>query len=266
MNRIPGGVKGRGGSVAATALSLLVGAVGMLPTPALCQEGGPLLVLLEQELKRNYAGLKERGKDPLYYLAYEIHETEYHCITAQFGALAQECSSHGRELTIDVRVGSPTLDNTHEIRDRWAFDFPSFAGTAFPLEDLPEAAAVLLWSETDKAFKKAQEKLARVRANRQVKAEEADSSPDFSREDPHRMASPLAPAAEDLESWAPRVKEYSLLLAAKPEYYESKARIDVTRENRYLCSSEGTSVQSGNILYRLQLEVKSLAGDGMDSP
>jgi hypothetical protein len=57
-----------------------------------------------------------------------------HKINAKFGKITENINFHIRQLDIDLRVGSPKLDNTRQIRGH--VDFGSSATTTtLPLED-----------------------------------------------------------------------------------------------------------------------------------
>ncbi|MBI2363299.1 MAG: hypothetical protein HYV15_07970, partial [Elusimicrobia bacterium] len=79
--------------------------------------GDPVLEALGAELARSFSGLRRmHPAPPLYYLSYQALETRSKSHTAVLGAMLAGSEAASRSLDVDVRVGSPLLDNTHEIK------------------------------------------------------------------------------------------------------------------------------------------------------
>src|SRR5262245_22833258 len=91
-------------------------AAGQEPAPS---GGSPVMMkALEAELNRALEKLKSAGDAPLHYLCYRVYETESVSLSATYGAIDnQRRGDKGRELDVELRVGTPQLDNTHKIRD-----------------------------------------------------------------------------------------------------------------------------------------------------
>src|SRR6185503_7777451 len=101
-----------------------------------------------------------------------------------------------RHLDVELRVGSPQLDNTHKVRTE-GFDLSEmmmqFSGMQpIPYEDDESAIRAALWAATDRSFKDAQRKYTKVKANKAVKVEEEDASDDFSVRKPVTHSGPPA--------------------------------------------------------------------------
>jgi hypothetical protein len=158
-------------------LILALGAVSLLGAAA-----DPTLNAMKQELDRSYSVLSKAQPVPLYFLEYEIWDDHQVSLTASLGALITDSDERHRNLNVDVRVGSPKLDNTHEIRGG-GFDVTDYIPTnvEVPVDENADALKAILWNETDRRFKNAQEKYTKVLAERQVKVLETDTSADFTR-------------------------------------------------------------------------------------
>src|SRR2546428_4618232 len=76
----------------------------------------PMTQALEQEMKRAFDLLKQKGNPAPYFISYSVRENESADIEASFGALRASQTDHSRLLDIDIRVGDYDLDNTHQIR------------------------------------------------------------------------------------------------------------------------------------------------------
>src|SRR2546421_440539 len=79
------------------------------------------------------------------------------------GAITRDDSSHSRVLDVSARVGSPDLDNTHEIRSGGGGPgggggFGAGGATSMPLDDDPDALRAAIWQATDQKIKAAQER------------------------------------------------------------------------------------------------------------
>ncbi len=159
-----------------------LGASTQNPASPAAASPAALLDILRAELARNMAVLEKQPVPP-YFLAYSVNESRSSQISASFGALTGDQDSHSRTLGVDVRTGDYSLDNTREIRGEPAP--PAGIGrAAVPLTDSAPGVSVAAWSATDRAYRQAVERLARVKTNLAAKVKEEDPAPDFSREDP----------------------------------------------------------------------------------
>ena len=159
-------------------LSLLV--VPALPaqTAAAGANDPVLLQTLQQELDRAMTSLSKADPAP-YFISYAGNEEFSSVIMASSGSLVANIKRHERTVDVSVRVGSRDLDNTHgENR------FNAVTTASLPLEDRPDAIARVLWINTDRMYKKAAQGFLEVKTNTKVRADEEDSSPDFSSEKP----------------------------------------------------------------------------------
>src|SRR5688572_29497535 len=164
----------------AAACAVLVGA---RQEPAPAAPSSPMMKALQGELDRAFKKLKNSGEAPLYYLCYRVYETESVSLSATYGAIDDKHKGDkSRELDIELRVGTPQLDNTHKIRDEGWDPSDRFGGgfSPMPVGDDEGAIRNALWLATDSAFKAAQRRYVKVKANKAVKVEEEDTSDDFS--------------------------------------------------------------------------------------
>ena len=79
----------------------------------------PLMDAMTSELHRAFTTLGKDGaadgqkQMPPYFLSYAVSDSSEVAIEAQYGALVSSAASHVRVADVQVRVGSPGLDNTH---------------------------------------------------------------------------------------------------------------------------------------------------------
>src|SRR5690242_4513526 len=76
----------------------------------------PILGILAAEDEREMATLGKES-EPAYYLAYQLVDQRQVTLEADGGALTTDQDDTDRNLDVDVRVGSPKLDNTHPLSD-----------------------------------------------------------------------------------------------------------------------------------------------------
>jgi len=226
----------------------------------------PGLSALQEELKRGMKELSSRGKPPPYFIAYEVHDRHETNVMASYGALVQSTARHSRILDVDVRVGDYKLDSTHAIRSN-DFDFTSeISGhpVPLPLGDDPLALRTVAWSETDRRYEQAAERLVKIRTQRTLKVAEDDPSDDFSREKAVTYFGTPATLTVDVPSWEQRLRRLSSRFRGQAEILDSDVTMQASSANRWLLNSEGTAVQTGRNYVRVLVEANARAEDGME--
>lgn len=220
-----------------------------------------LLDILSRELQRNFATLKEKADPPPYYLSYTVTDEEQQSVTANLGTLGSRNKSHLRYLDITVRVGSPKLDNYHDIKgQRGRFT----SGALVPLDDVASAFDRRIWLETDRAYRLAARRLIEIQSNQQVKVQNGDDSGDFSSEPPAVDQQPPPAMDEITQEWIKRLQNWSGLLANTPGVLNSGLGLSVQRETKYMVSTEGTRLIDGRTFVNLSISARGKAADGMD--
>src|SRR5437867_4316664 len=227
---------------------------------------GPVLQALDEELKRAFDVLKQKGDPAPYFIGYSVSEMESVDIDASLGALRSSQTSVTRLLDVDVRVGDYQLDNTHQIRgQRGTTSGPSFSyPVLMPIDDDIDALKSVIWLETDQKYKAAVERFIQVKANRAIKVEEEDTSADLSREPKQTAVLPTAKMSLDVAAWEKKVQGLSAAFKSYPEIYEGAVGISASATNDYIANTEATSVQHGMSSIRLSLYARTKADDGME--
>jgi predicted Zn-dependent protease len=241
-------------------LSLLLAGTALAEQPA--TDGAADSVLLrtmQQELDRAMTSLSKADPAP-YFISYSVNEESGGIIMASNGALVANASRVERTADISVRVGSRDLDNTHgENR------FNAITTASLPLDDKPDAIARVLWLNTDRMYKKAAQGFMEVKTNTKVRAEEEDSSPDFSVEKPQVFVGKgLMPEKFDRKEWEDRIRRYSAIFAKYPDIENSAVVLQVEDSTRYFVSSEGSKLVDSRPLVRILALGSTRSGDGME--
>ena len=195
-----------------------------------------------------------------YFLSYSVADAQNVSISAQYGAITNATSSRARTADVQVRLGSPALDNTHDVHRTSAL-----TTLPLPLGDDRDAIERTLWYATNRGYGKALDALEKVKTEQQVRAKEEDSSADFSAQKPTVDVLPPAPGLDvDRAAWESRLREISGVFRQYPHIFYDMVELQASHETDYLVSTEGTRVASPNQVARLVIVARTRAADGMD--
>lgn len=215
------------------------------------------------ELNRSYQMLSRQKPYPLYFLQYEIMDEEQIIISASLGAITDKEETRHRYLDVDCRIGSYRLDNTHEIRGAEEYEWWS-TPVEVPQDDNQDALRLILWSETDKKFKSAQERYIKILNERQVKVLESDTSPDFSRAPKIVYTGKIDTISFDRTLWEERLRKLSGIFKNHPWIYNSRLTLRATSLTKYFVNTDGTKLVHGSLSYSLTIYGETMAEDGME--
>jgi predicted Zn-dependent protease len=265
--RLVSGYALRAGLCAALVFTALV-----LALPALAGAQQPatpvLLDAMTTELHRAFTSLGKQGSGnqeadkqlPPYFLSYAVSDATYVGIRAQYGALVDSTANRVRVADVQVRLGSPKLDNTHGTHRGSAVN-----SMELPLTDDREALSRSLWLATNTGYGNALDNYLRVKTEAEVRAKEEDSSPDFSEEAPQTyIGKPAPPVVVDTAAWERRVTDLSKIFRDYPDVYQNMVMLTVQNETDYFASSEGSRVVAPHLAARLVVFAVTRADDGMD--
>ncbi len=215
------------------------------------------------ELHRAFTSLGRQGDEkqlPPYFLSYVVSDASAVSIRAQYGALVDSSANHVRIADVQVRIGSPTLDNTHGTHRGTAV-----RSLQLPLGDDRDAIARSLWQATNAGYGTALDNYLRVKTEAQVRAKEEDTSPDFSTEAPQTaIVAPAPPIRIDRAAWEQRISALSRVFRDYPDVYQNIVGLTVQNETDYLASSEGSRVITPHLQARIIIVAVTRADDGMD--
>ncbi|MXZ34178.1 MAG: hypothetical protein F4Z21_02720 [Acidobacteria bacterium] len=244
--------------------TLLAAVATLAAHPA--QGATPVLEAMKQELQRSVDTLSKQAT-PLYYLSYEITESVRVSLAASFGHFSGSSQGRRRLADIDLRVGSYDLDNTHTIRGRFGRFSQRLGrgGVEVPVDDV-QALRSILWRQTDKKYKEAVERLAKVRADVRIKVEEEDQAGDFTAEEPEKLVEESIPLTMDQALWKEKLERYTAPFSRSNHIYSANARVSANVETRWYVNSEGTEIRTSQPYYRLFISALTKADDGMELP
>lgn len=222
---------------------------------------------MRKELDRSMSKLKNAGEAPMYFLSYSVYDTESMNVSSDYGSVETVgWNDHNRHLDIDLRVGNQQVDNTHKVRggiSYGGFDLGRAGLPIFPLQDDEAAIRAALWHRTDAAFKSAQERFRKVKANKDVKVAEEDTSDDFSKEKPEESFVKPKPFNLDQSAWDAKLRRLSAIYKEYPAVQDSNIEFSASRTVRCLVNSEGTNIEDELDQFRIFSVAEAIADDGM---
>jgi len=246
-------------------IKILLATLLLLNITILHAEKSLILSSAKIELDRAMKELGTEENKP-YFISYGITDIQEYRLSASFGAIITDQSTHERILDVDLRVGDYNLDNTHIIRGQpFSFSFGS-ATTYLPLEDDPAALRSAIWYATDKHYKNAIERYEKVVTNKAVKVEEDDQSPDFSRDEPSNYIEDVKDFDLKNDKWIEAVRKLSDMFNEKDWLYIGDVSFRFELIRKYFVSTEGAELQWQEPFARMAIVAKTKAEDGMSLP
>jgi len=215
---------------------------------------------MRDELSRTVAELRMEELEAPYFVSYIVRDTERMGTQASFGALLPSLARRSRMLTVELRVGDSSFDNTNFL-SLSLIDRSSPTTALLPLEDDIVELRRQIWLATDTAYKKALESLAAKRAafTSQTASEQLDdlspAEPHIYLEEPDRRLPPLSEVQA-------LVRRLSGLFSEMPHVVESGARAAVRHRRTYYVNSEGSSFIRNDPAAYLNVVAQTQAPDG----
>ena len=233
-----------------------------LTAPAAAGED-PLLAAMEAELARTMEGLADQDEPP-YFLAYEVIESHVVEMHGEDGAFGSKSEGRTRHFDVDVRVGDPSLDNTHP--DTAVEDGPGGrrrADYTLPLDDDPRALRQALWQETERRYRGAISRLVQLRTSQLTRVTE-DDLPDFSPAEVAEWLGEPAVLELDRDLWVQRLRDASAAFRDSAVVYDGSVHLSVRAETRYFVSSEGARLRIPRTHARVTVRAATLAPEGTE--
>jgi TldD protein len=224
----------------------------------------PLLTVAVDELERVSAALSLQP-EPAYWIGLGIIDRTVFEVQATHGAASEVDRYHTRLADIDLRVGSPELDNTHKIRDAGWFSEDARPTLDIPIvdDDLGHATRIAIWQAADDSYRTAVRRLIKVRANESVKVQREDTSADFSSAEVVVDLQEIAPLDIDGAVWRDIARDVSEVFLEYPDLYDSSVSLRAENTVSYVLTSEGTQIRYSRARIRVAMWGTTVADDGM---
>lgn len=220
----------------------------------------PILDVMVAENQRWMTTLG-RANDPAYYLAYQLAEQRIVTLDAEGGALIGDGDDTDRILDVEIRVGSPELDNTRAISgDDNELNAPLRRRAVVPFGTDRLAIANHLWLETDRRYREAALALAYVRQDQRTLGKRA-AQPDFSPAPAEVYIGPPARLTFDKAAWVARLKRCSER-AFRGHATRGSCGVIFQENTVWFVNSDGTQLQMSWTSAQLAVSVGVKADDG----
>lgn len=225
----------------------------------------PLLDVLGKEISREFSELKKQDI-PAYFISYRVADQTTLNILSSFGFLDRIQRTKTRQLTTMVRVGSPELDNFHELTGMNP-SMPMSAPPNLPVVDDEAAIQQVLWQATNENYFQAVQRLTQVKGKIPVNVAQEDKSLDFVVGAPVQyIEQPLKLVIDknSEEKLINRLKQYSKVFAGNKDISNCLVQLSVNFKRDYFVSSSGSRIAENHPQIYLNIIGSSLADDGME--
>jgi hypothetical protein len=223
------------------------------------QQNDALLRAMKDELKRS-SELIRLGLQPPYYMEYRAEDTISHGMSASLGALLESGDSAYRIPTVRIRVGNYDFDNTNHVYSE-AYVGSRYDPERLPLDDSYIAFREVYWLATDRAFKTAEDAIARKKSSLKNMSL-PDALPDFSKAPPAQLILPIERKPVALETWKKEIVKLSGVFAAYPQVLSSGVDMQTSQSTNYVVNTEGTTLRLPEDLAYVRVVANGLAADG----
>jgi predicted Zn-dependent protease len=220
----------------------------------------PILDTMVAENQRWMQQLRKAAPAPAYYLAYAIHHQRVVTMEAEGGALVNSDDQVDRYMDVEVRVGSPSLDNSRTLSENPGLNEALSRQVHAPFGTDKLAIASALWLETDRRYREAAQQLFYVKQDRKL-ASEDKGAPDFVHEPKEVFIQKEATLEFDEDSWKERVKACSKK-ALRGHATRGSCSVLFELNTMYFVNSEGTQLQMSWPSARIAVSVGVKADDG----
>ncbi|MEF3280536.1 MAG: TldD/PmbA family protein [Elusimicrobiota bacterium] len=227
--------------------------------------GDVFLDAMKKELNVSYEKLKNAEKFPMYFIGYEAWDSENWWVSSNLGSIKSEMERKQRIISCDIRVGTPDMDSTHEIKGVNYDENSKMTNISIlPLND-EQAIRSEIWNLTDKTYKDALNRYIRVLTNKQVTAEEEDKSGDFIIvKTTQSFKKYFEPEIIDKDVIKNMLKKLSSVFKRYDFIIDSSVSFSKEYQNRYIVNSNGSEIVEGERRYRLSYLLVARTDDGMD--
>ena len=219
--------------------------------------------ILDVMVAENGRWMKTLGgaPDPAYYLAYQIVEQRVVSLDAEGGALVNDSDETDRILDVELRVGTPQLDNTRPLSDDPnGLNEPLPRRGVVPFGTDGPAIANHLWLETDRRYREAVQQLAYVRQDQRTLGKKA-GVPDFTRGKPEVYIGAPVKLSYDKDAWTAKLKRCSGR-AFRGVATRGSCGLVLTENTAWFVNSEGTQLQMSWTTAQMSVSVGVKADDG----
>ena len=233
--------------------------LGLLATGIHADEEA-LMQGLRDELARSVGELQMEEMDKPYFVAYTVRDMERYGAAASFGALLPSWETRSRRLSVEVRVGDASFDNTN-FRSMSSFSSGFGGGRVLPLKDNTVEIRRQIWLATDAAYKEALQQLANKRAALQNETRTEDLA-DLAPQEPYTYTAAPSRNLPNLGDIEGLVRDLSGLFRDMPHIADSQVSAAASYQRTYYVNSEGSSFIRNDPSASVVVRAQGQADDG----
>lgn len=248
-------------SVRVVGVSICAGLLVSIAWTAFAQDADPLLRAMKDELERSRQ-LHIANLDAPYFFEYRVEDTVIHSIEASLGALIASQQNAYRIPNVRVRVGNYNFDNANHMFSE-AYAGGRFDSRNLSLENDYIGFRQTLWLATDRAFKTAEEAIARKRASLK-NVSLPDQLADFSKAPAVVAVLPVQRQPFSPTIWRSRIVKLSGVFSNYPRVYASGVEMEISQSTNYLVNSEGSVLRTPEDIALIRVKASGLAADGTE--
>jgi TldD protein len=224
------------------------------------QEEPAIFKAMQDEMKRSLAELKIENLENPYFISYTVDDFQELKIKGSLGTLTQTDLNRSRYLTVDLRVGDYSLDNTNFVAGYY-WESPRYFRIA--IDDNYDAIRNEIYLATDKIYKDALKDLSRKKAYLQTRV--LKNRPDDFLKLPANIsidqAEPFDLSGTYFEEL---VRSVSKVFKEYPEIISSQISLTGTVANQHYINSDGSQALRGKRLFVLELSISGKTPEGED--
>jgi predicted Zn-dependent protease len=229
--------------------------------PLAAQSGGEVIFkALQDELDRSVSDLVMDDLERPYFIGYTVDDVQDLIVRASLGALVNSQFGRSRYLTVDLRVGDYSLDNTNFIAGFYGRG-PHYS--PITMEDDYDALRNRIYLATDAAYKNALKAISKKRAYLQTRVIK-DRPDDFIKQPANTYADRPEPFDLDRTYLDNLARVASAVFRDYPSIISSEARLTAAVTNQYLVNSGGTRTLRADRLYTVELFISGKNAEGED--
>ena len=222
-------------------------------------EPDPLLRAMKDELHRARQ-LRIISLDVPYFIEYRVADEANFSVNASLGALVAISQSTVRFPLVLVRVGDYAFDNTNHIYSEH-YSGSRYDPDQLSLDDDYMGFRHTLWLATDRAYKTAEDAIARKRSSLK-NMNLPDQLPDFSKVPPVQAVLPVRRRPVNESLWKDRVVKLSAIFDKYPRVLSSAVEMQISQATNFLANSEGSVLRTPENLAHIRILARGLAPDG----
>ena len=227
-----------------------------------------ILKAMRDEIDRSMQDLEMESLEKPYYIEYLLRIREDHSVSGYLGSITDKNESQIARLSVDIRVGDYTFDNSNFFDVGLSFfgssdDEERFKSRTVPYDLDYQTLRRELWLATDAAYKQSAEIFAKKNSALKNKMRK-DTTPDFLEMD-IKSSYKLKPYYPfDFKYFTDLIKSVSAVFAEYPEIHVSSSGVEYQPETFYYANSEGVEYIKTKFYTGFEIVAATQAEDGMN--